>query len=142
MIIERIGLRLNDIDFTVIVGRKTSNKVSLECCSEEQYKLLEQTYCCQEPLIDSSQKSIRGLTEEYSNFVNFEFNNKFKYCKTILIQDLGIESSIGSEFFRRRVIKFLLSGLNLTDNSISSTFIIGHSPEGVCITKYKPDSQV
>lgn len=142
MIIEKIGLRLNDIDFTAIIGRKTSNTVSLECSSEEQYKLLEQSYCCQELLIDFSQESIRGITEEYSNFVNSEFINKFKYCKTILTQDLGIESSIGSEFFRRRVIKFLLAGLNLTNNSISSTFIIGHSPEGVCITKYNPDSQV
>lgn len=142
MIIEKIGLRLNDIDFTAIVGRKTSNTVSLKCSSEEQYKSLEQNYCCQEPLTDSSQKSIREFTEEYSNFVNLEFINKFEYCKTILIQDLNIKDSIDSEYFRRRVIKSLLRGFNLVDNSISSTFIIGHSHEGVCITKYNPDSQV
>lgn len=142
MIIERIGLRLNDIDFTAIIGRKTSNKVSLECRSEEQYKLLEQSYCCQEPLIDSSRKSIRGITEEYSNFVTNEFINKLAYCLTILTQDLNIKDSIGSELFRRRVIKSLLRGFNLVDNSINSTFIIGHSSEGVCITKYNPDSQV
>lgn len=142
MIIERIGLRLNDIDFTAIIGRKTSNKVSLECRSEEQYKLLEQSYCCQEPLTDSSRKSIRGITEEYSNFVTNEFINKLAYCLTILTQDLNIKDSIGSELFRRRVIKSLLRGFNLVDNSINSTFIIGHSSEGVCITKYNPDSQV
>lgn len=142
MIIERIGLRLNDIDFTVIVGRKTSNKVSLECRSEEQYKLLEQTYCCQEPLTDSFHKSFREITEEYSNSVTIEFINKFAYCLTILIQDLNIKDSIGSELFRRRVVKSLLRKFNLVDDSISSTFIIGHSPEGVCLTKYNPDSQV
>ena len=35
-----------------------------------------------------------------------------------------------------------MRGFNLVDNSINSTFIIGHSSEGVCITKYNPDSQV
>lgn len=142
MIIERIGLRLNDIDFTAIVGRKTSNTVSLECHSEKQYKLLEQTYSCQEPLIDSFHKSFREITEEYSNSVTIEFINKFAYCLTTLIQDLNIKDSIGSELFRRRVVKSLLRKFNLVDDSISSTFIIGHSPEGVCVTKYNPDSQV
>lgn len=142
MVIEKIGLRLNDIDFTAIIGRKTSNIVYLECSSEEQYKLLEQTYCCQESLTDSFHKSFKEITEEYSNFVTDEFINKFAYCLTILTQDLNIKDSIGSEIFRRRVIKSLLRKLNLVNDSISSTFIIGHSSEGVCITKYNPDSQV
>lgn len=74
--------------------------------------------------------------------------NRLNYCKEILKQDLDIEHNIGSAYFRRKVVNSILKKFIFTDEFISSSlsevskfiFIIGHSSEGVCLTKYHVNS--
>lgn len=99
-----------------------------------------------------SESSFKELSKSYSEtFSQDSYKvdiNRLNYCKEILKQDLDIEHNIGSAYFRRKVVNSLMKKFIFTDEFMSSSlseaskfiFIIGHSSEGICLTKYRVNS--
>lgn len=99
-------------------------------------------------LESSSESSSKSYSETFSQDSHKVDLNRLNYCKEILKQDLDVEHNIGSAYFRRKVVNSLLKKFIFTDEFMSSSlseaskfiFIIGHSSEGVCLTKYHVNS--
>lgn len=109
---------------------------------------LESIYLNIERIESSLESSSKSYSETFSQDLHKVDLNCLNYCKEILKQDLDIEHNIGSAYFRRKVVNSLLKKFIFTDEFMSSSlseaskfiFIIGHSSEGVCLTKYHVNS--
>lgn len=112
---------------------------------ESIYLNIERIESSLESSLESSSKSYSETFSQDSHKVDL---NRLNYCKEILKQDLDIEHNIGSAYFRRKVVNSLLKKFIFTNEFMSSSlseaskfiFIIGHSSEGVCLTKYHVNS--